>query len=253
MGTDRCPSLQIWGTSCWDQSSPPRPGCRSCRAGAEATDAAHSSACWELTHGRKGPARNKQLAGWALGEWPRHRLWGLPALLLSLARPECVGHLPGEASCLLEVSEIYGLLEVGPQWLPAASPSEGGWGGQPHPSPTQPYLPVGPVQLGEACHPSASETAARTNGGENRNPTETMKAAQPHKSPAVESVSRAAAAFLKRNSAHASQALRREEGPPEPRFGLSDAHLPSPDSLPGNVGEGPPHLGHGVTARGRHT
>lgn len=29
-----------------------------------------------------------------------------------------------------------------------------------------------------------------------------MKAAQPHKSPAVESVSRAAAAFLKRNSQH---------------------------------------------------
>lgn len=54
--------------------------------------------------------------------------------------------------------------------------------------PAQPYLPVGPVQPGKACHPSVSETAAGRMG-EDTNPTETMKTMQPHKSPGIESVS----------------------------------------------------------------
>lgn len=77
-----------------------------------------------------------------------------------------------------------------PRGFPAAAPPKEAWVVSPWPPPAQPYLPVGPVQLGkEGLSPICLRDSSQDEWGEDTNPTETIKTMQPHKSPSIESVS----------------------------------------------------------------
>ena len=117
---------------------------------------------------------------------------------LSPPLPTRLGHLCTEASCLLEVSSIYGLLRWGPQGLPSSCPSQGGLGGQPWPSPPQRALLMGQASPRPICLQDGSQDKA----GKDTGPAEAIKTTRPHKSPGMESVSGAAAALIKHSSDH---------------------------------------------------
>ena len=140
-----------------------------------------------------GPAEVDDLLGgaWGCGS-------GEGGAGLSPPLPTSLRHLCTEASCLLEVSSIYGLLRWGPQGLPSSCPSQGGLGGQPWPSPPHRALLMGQASPRPICLQDGSQDKA----GKDTGPAEAIKTMRPHKSPGMESVSGVAAALIKHSSDH---------------------------------------------------
>lgn len=198
-GLTAAPHSQVWGMPGWGQSSQPGQvlGPSMATGSATSTVGARSSA---------GPAKVDDLlvgpGAVALGRGAG----------LSPPLPTSLGHLCTEASCLLEVSSIYGLLRWGPQGLPSSCPSQGGLGGQPWPSPPQRALLMGQASPRPICLQDGSQDKA----GKDTGPAEAIKTTRPHKSPGMESVSGAAAALIKHSSDHMFPSSSTTTPPPHP-------------------------------------